>query len=80
MTTTPTPVTFESQKSLAFWLDRAAARADIVDREPATKKQCWFLAGLILKSGEDHSDWIVNTSAVLTKARASALISLYTKE
>jgi len=66
-----------SQKTLAGFLDRAAARADMIDREPATPKQCWFLAGLILKAGEDGGEYIVNTSLVLTKRHASTLIDTY---
>lgn len=65
-----------SQKSLAGWLDRAAARADMIDRDPATGKQCWYLAHLILKSGEDGYDW-VNSNTVLTKREASNLIDTY---
>lgn len=65
-----------SQKSLAGWLDRAAARADMIDRDPATSKQCWFLASLILKAGEDGYDW-TDSSRVLTKREASTLIDTY---
>jgi len=70
---------FKSQKSLAGWLDRCAARAESVDQAPATGKQCWFLAGLILKAGEDGGKFIANTSYVLTKRRASGLIDDYLK-
>lgn len=65
-----------SQKSLAGWLDRAAARADMIDRDPATSKQCWFLASLILKAGEDGYDW-TDGNRVLTKREASTLIDTY---
>jgi hypothetical protein len=51
----------------------------MIDREPATSKQCWFLAGLILKAGEDGSEYIVNTSLVLTKGKASQMIDAYLK-
>jgi len=74
---TTTKIEFSSQKSLAGWLDRCAARADIIDQTPATQKQCWFLAGLILRAGETGSDYITNTSYVMTKGRASTLIGGY---
>lgn len=69
----------EAQKSLARRMDRCAARADIIDQEPATAKQCWFLAGLVLKAGEDGNEYFTNTSLVLTKRRASMLIDQYLK-
>ncbi|WP_319413957.1 hypothetical protein [uncultured Cohaesibacter sp.] len=68
---------FTAQKSLANTLDRCAARADMVDASPATGKQCWYLAGLILKAGEDGSEYVLNTSFVLTKREASHLIDIY---
>lgn len=74
-----TQTQFQSQKTLAAFLDRCAARAESIDREPATSKQCWFLAGLILKAGEDGSEIIADTSYVLTKREASALIDQYLK-
>jgi hypothetical protein len=74
-----TKIDFQAQKSLAAHIDRCAARADMIDREPATSKQCWFLAGLILKAGEDGSEYIVNTSLVLTKGKASQMIDAYLK-
>lgn len=69
------------QKSLASHLDRAAARADLIDREPATRKQCWFLAGLITNARDEKQidEIILNTSFVLTKRGASALIDGYLK-
>ncbi len=54
------------RKTLARFIDNAAARADIVDAEPASPKQCWFLAGLIVK-------------ADLTRRRASLMIGDYLK-
>lgn len=66
-----------TQKIIAQTLDRCAARAHSVDAEPATSKQCWFLAGLILKAGEDGTDYSLNTSLVLTKTEASQLIDAY---
>lgn len=76
MTDQNTPI---SQKTLAGFLDRCAARADMIDREPATPKQCWYLAHLLIKAGEDGSDYILSTSYVLTKSRASGLIEMYLK-
>lgn len=69
--------TISEQKLIASFLDRAADRADMIDREPATGKQCWYLAGLMAKAGEDGGEFITNTSAILTKKRASALIQQY---
>ncbi len=69
-----------TQKQIAQALDRAADRAEIVDAAPATAKQVWFLAGLIAKSEgaeADYNGWLLNTSAVLTKAEASSLITFY---
>ena len=63
-----------TQKEIARALDIAAARAEIIDREPATGKQCWFLAGLLIKAGLDEEAIdcaITNTNAVLTKRDAS---------
>ena len=63
-----------AQKEIARALDAAAARAEIIDREPATGKQCWFLAGLLLKAGltEEYLDCgCTNSNAVLTKRDAS---------
>lgn len=73
-----------TQKQITQTLDDCAARADMIDRTPATSKQRWFLAGLILKQGEemahrDYSNFLLNTSRVLTKGEASTLITEYLK-
>lgn len=68
---------FKSQKSLASFLDSAANRAEYIGQIPATSKQCWYLAGLMLNAGDDGAEYIVNTSKVLTKKSASQLISIY---
>lgn len=68
---------FQTQKNLARQLDQCAARAEAIDRDPATSKQCWYLASLVLASGEDGGEFFTNTSYVLTKARASSLIETY---
>ena len=69
---------YEAQKSIAYALDRAAARSCHVGRAPATDKQCWFLAKLLLDAGKDAA-WVdcslSNTNAVLTKSKASSYIS-----
>lgn len=67
------------RKLLAGFIDQAAGRSEIVDAEPATRKQCWFLSGLII-GASDHAqedEFVLNTSFVLTKKRASNLISNY---
>lgn len=66
-----------TQKVLVGFLDRAAARADMIDQRPASSKQTWFLAGLIVKAGEDGSDYMINTNLVLTCREASSLIDTY---
>lgn len=64
-----------NQKTLAKFLDAAAARADMIDRAPATRKQCWFLAGLIAKADDQAiASEVMKTSFVLTKKRASFYI------
>lgn len=63
-----------TRKDIARALDTAAARADMVDAEPATSKQCWFLAGLLAESGRDAQAvecGCTQTHSVLTKTRAS---------
>lgn len=70
----------KTQKQICIALDTAASRADLIDREPASSKQCWFLAGLIFKAGEDASAIdmeISNTQAILTKKAASFWIDQY---
>lgn len=61
-----------TQKEVAQVLDRMAARSS----NPATGKQCWFLAKLIVESG-DAATWIAGDSVVLSKSKASAEIDLY---
>lgn len=76
MTTTTT----KDRKSIARQLDRCAARADMIDREPATSKQCWFLAGLLAERGHESDEigcGILNTQAILTKRQASSWIDEY---
>jgi len=65
-----------NQKQVAQILDRCAARAHSVNATPASGKQCWFLAGLLVKANAeaDVNDMIVNTSYVLTSRRASSMI------
>lgn len=68
----------ETQKEIALWLDMAADRACHVNREGATRKQVWFLAGLLFKAGE-NADSVTgsNTNYILTKREASALIDTF---
>lgn len=67
-----------NQKEIAVELDRAASRADLVNAAPATAKQSWYLAGLLVQLGRDAA-WvgceITNSNAILTKKRASGYIS-----
>lgn len=68
---------FSAQKSLASQLDVCAMRAESIDAPSATSKQCWYLAGLIIQSGESGDEFYTNTSLVLTKRKASHLIDVY---
>lgn len=66
----------ENQKEIAKRLDNAAEIADMNELPPATSKQCWFLAKLILesKSFEILDDYILNP---LTKSEASSWIEYF---
>lgn len=64
----------KNQHQIAQILDRCAERANFIDREPATQKQCWYLAKLMLEDGDDGSDFLLNTSTILTKHDASQRI------
>lgn len=68
---------YAAQKSIARTLDTAAARAEFVNQRPATGKQCWFLASLMVKAGDDADDWMLNQNQVLTCKLASELIDDY---
>lgn len=60
------------QKTIVKVLDRAAARSSY----PATSKQTWLLAGLWAKAQNevDYDDFLLDTSAALSKDVASDLI------
>jgi hypothetical protein len=75
----------KNQHQVAQILDRCAERADFIDLEPATQKQCWYLAKLMLDAGDDGGEFmldagddggefVLNTSAILTKQDASQRI------
>jgi len=64
----------KNQHQIAQILDRCAERANFIDREPATQKQCWYLARLMLEAGDEGGDFSLNTSAILTKQDASKRI------
>lgn len=65
-----------TQKQIAQTLDRAAARADMIGAYPATGKQCWFLAKLILEKDDgSFYDELSSFNCVLTSKNASAIIS-----
>jgi len=64
----------KKQQLIAQVLDRCAERANFIDREPATQKQCWYLAKLMLEDGDDGSELLLDTSAILTKRDASRRI------
>ncbi len=65
-----------SQKQIAGTLDRAAERS----AKPATPKQVWFLAGLMLRQPDaeaEYQDWLLDTSGALSRDLASSLIDGY---
>jgi len=67
--------TFKEVKSLARFIDKAAARAAYMGEIPATSKQCFFLAKLTIEQGEDGEDFIIGND-ILTKSTASDLIEI----
>lgn len=62
-----------SQKTVANMLETIAIRSS----NPATSKQCWFLAGLI--SETDFNHMVCDFSRGLSKIEASKLIDAYLK-
>ena len=55
-----------TQKELATKLDAMAAKAAAEGRKPATPKQIWYLAGLMLKEGHTgiaFQDYLTNYDA-----------------
>jgi hypothetical protein len=67
-----------TQQEIASQLDRAAQRADMV-ATGATKKQVWFLAGLLAKAGED-ADSVLGGQQTLSAKQASFYIDQCLKE
>jgi hypothetical protein len=67
-----------NQKTVASFLDDAAARADRIGKEPASGKQCWFLAKLIFDA-DDRATYseFVNGGRALSKRQASSMIDGY---
>ena len=65
-----------NHNQIAAILERAADRAEDLGYSPATEKQCWYLAGLMV-TADDADDVILNTSLALTGHKASAMISGY---
>lgn len=65
-----------SRYVIAKHLDRLALQAKDAGETPATRKQCWYLAGLIEANGDDHAQ----LTDPLTKELASHLISQYLGE
>lgn len=63
-----------TQKEIARILDRAAARSE----NPASQKKVWFLAGLMLKNGEDGNEFTLS-ALPLSVREASQLIEISLK-
>lgn len=77
----------DARKALARKLDDAALTADSIEMEPATGKQCWYLAGLMLKAGWTIDDIDAprpfggpGTLPALSKKTASRLIDALVQE
>lgn len=70
------------RKTVAQFLDRCADRAELVDQPPATRRQTWYLAGLIVENEDQdtYNQVVTNTSFVLTRRRASQMIDVYSVE
>jgi hypothetical protein len=67
----------KSKKEIAQVLDRAAVRASAQNQRPATAKQCWFLACLMLKSSRHEADLAEMETDALSAGDASAAIDMY---
>lgn len=66
-----------TQKEIAVCLDLASIAAGSLG---ASKKQVWFLAGLMAKAGDDMFSLYGNSPEPLTSRRASAFINDYLKQ
>ncbi len=70
-----------TQAQLVKHLDSAARRASMINATPASSKQTWFLAGLLVKVSAKLNDesavneWL-SSSAVLTLRDASKQIEI----
>ena len=67
-----------TQKELAGKLDTAAAKAAAEGRTPATSKQCWYLAGLLLKKGYKGLLFVDSFNQALTSITAHNYIEQLT--
>jgi len=78
-----TEIKTTDRKMIVGDLDLAARRCHVIERPPATSRQCWFLAGLLAQQGltaEAVECSGLNTQACLTKSRASRLIDQFLSE
>ena len=68
-----------TQKGIARRLDVLAAQVDYAGGTPASGRQCWFLAKLILENeSERHiTEMLYLDDIRLTKREASSLIDTY---
>lgn len=66
-------------KNIVSTLDSRAMNADMAGGNPASGKQCWFLATLIEKHNDvrQYEEIILNSNFCLSKAKASKLIDMY---
>lgn len=70
-------------KDIVGWLDRAASRAEIIGRIPATPKQTWYIATILAKRGDDACDIDCGPNApnaMLTSKEASGWIDFLLTE
>ena len=68
-----------TQKEVAAELDRQAALCYHIEVTPASGKQCWFLASLMVKAGDNDPRAFLHSDTPLTSREASRVIDSYLK-
>ncbi len=69
---------YTEQKELANDLVAIARNCANINAEPATTKQCWFIAGLMIEADmvEEWKGNMLDSSYMLTKRQASEEIAM----
>lgn len=62
---------YEKAKDIATSLETAANKSYHVEREPATRKQIWYLANLMAEANDTS---YITGSLILSKRKASEII------